>query len=260
MGLPCVSRRRTARCPSLRSTPTTGPVGVHIIPAPHRRGRPRTAAQGSPRPPSGTGRRGRAAGDRVRHRIAAGDPLSPLIPTMSEHRHTRKHIPATWRVRQVFQRFRQPDTDLPGRGDRDRQVPERFIGGAVGGDPVPRPLPLSAATARRSGRHVEVVTRGGKPFAALRPHAPVPRRDRFSAGRARRADAGTAAASGSVPIGWHNLSPHSPTARPCAGTPSVCRQWGRPVASRSWRSPTATRRRGGTGHHGRADTDHHCRR
>ena len=37
----------------------------------------------------------------------------------------------------MVQRFSQPDADLPGRGDGDRQVPERLIGGAVGGDPIP---------------------------------------------------------------------------------------------------------------------------
>ncbi|WP_147284890.1 hypothetical protein [Mycolicibacterium senegalense] len=67
----------------------------------------------------------------------------------------------------MFQRFRQPDTDLAGRGDGDGQVAERFVGGSVGGEPPPRRIPpLTPLLDGQPGR-IEVMAGLGRAFTAL---------------------------------------------------------------------------------------------
>ncbi len=112
-------------------------------------------------------------GNGVGHRISAADPLHPLVPAMCEHRWTRQHVAATGGIGQVFQRFRQAQTHLARRGDGDREVAERFVGGTVRGDAVARRPPLLTPLIGGQTSGVEVVAGVGEPFPALDHMDPV---------------------------------------------------------------------------------------
>ncbi|HXA13271.1 MAG TPA: hypothetical protein VNW93_13995 [Mycobacterium sp.] len=67
----------------------------------------------------------------------------------------------------MFQRFGQPKTHQPGRGDGDRQVSERFLRGAVGGDSIPGGGPLLAPLVLGETGIVEVLAGVGQTFPSL---------------------------------------------------------------------------------------------
>jgi hypothetical protein len=73
----------------------------------------------------------------------------------------------------VLQRFGQSDADLSGWGDGDGQVPERFIGGAVRGDPVPGGVPSLPPAINGEPGIVEVMTRLSEPLTALNHMHPI---------------------------------------------------------------------------------------
>ena len=144
-GLPCPSRRRRARCPSLRSTPTTGPsantsASGGPIPTPH------VCGGGGPRGGEIAASPARLAGDRIRHRLAAGDPRHPLVGSVGEYCRTGQDVAAVYGVGQMLELFRQAQADVPGRGDGDGEVAERFITRPVGLNPITGTVPALRAT------------------------------------------------------------------------------------------------------------------
>ncbi|MCU1700937.1 MAG: hypothetical protein JWR34_7000 [Mycobacterium sp.] len=81
-------------------------------------------------------------------------------------------------IGQVLQGFGQPHTDYTGWGEGDREVPERFIGRAVGCDAPPGRGPLLAPPGFGQAGSGQVLAGVGESFAALDdmdpPGRPVP--------------------------------------------------------------------------------------
>ena len=134
---------------------------------------------------------------------------------MFKHRRAGQDVAATLGISQVLQRFRQPHTDLPVRGDGDGQVAERLITRTVGGDPVPGRIPPIPPLIDRQARGVKMMARLGQPGTALHHMDPArgPVRLRSGQHRAQMLDPALLLKPlglGGIPLRGPGLSPGFP--------------------------------------------------